>query len=105
MTDKDKFSLSRTYVLDLDAVEETKTIGELQTLAESRVTSAGPAVPTTWRDRFDERSIKNAHQVARWQAGADNHAELRESLLAISEFLKLYEAAGQPGRDSEMPRT
>ena len=57
----------------------------------------------TWRQRFEELSEENGRQVDLWKAGNRNHNQLHDAAEAISNFLRQYEAAGEPARDTEMP--
>ena len=56
----------------------------------------------TWRERFGELSAENGRQVEKWTAGDPSQNQLRDSMDAISEFLRQWQAAGEPDRDTEM---
>ena len=57
----------------------------------------------TWKEKFEELSEENGHQTALWGAGVRNHSQLRAAMEALSEFIRQYEVAGEPDRDTEMP--
>ena len=57
----------------------------------------------TWRQEFERLSAAERKNIGKWKGGAKNIPVLRQSIDAVSEFLRQYEQAGEPDRDQEMP--
>ena len=57
----------------------------------------------TWRQEFERLSAVERENIGKWKGGANNIPALRQSMEAVSEFLRQYEQAGLPDRDQEMP--
>ena len=57
----------------------------------------------TWRKKFESLSAIEREEIGKWKGGANNTQVLRQSMEAVSEFLRQYEQAGLPDRDQEMP--
>jgi len=51
----------------------------------------------TWRQEFERLSAVERENIGKWKGGANNIPALRQSMEAVSEFLRQYEQAGLPG--------
>lgn len=57
----------------------------------------------TWREKFSELSAENGKQLDLWKSGQRNHGQVMGTGEAIGNFLRKYQASGEPDRDQEMP--
>ena len=56
----------------------------------------------SWLEEFEDLSAENGRQLGTYRLGEPNHAAIRASTEALAEFMRRYEEAGFPDRDTVM---